>query len=87
MQFTQEPLVPIGVVATTYFLVSGIRAFQRRDTVRSQKMMRGRVAAQFFTLVCFIGYIGSSGKADWRLAPMYQDAMKQRKEEDAKKGT
>lgn len=67
---------------TAYFLASGIRAFQKRDPVTSQRMMRNRVMAQFVTLICFIGYMGLE-QADFRLAPMVQDkyaAEKNRKE-------
>jgi Hypoxia induced protein conserved region len=74
--------VPIGCCVTAYFLASGIRAFQKRDPVTSQRMMRNRVMAQFVTLICFIGYMGLE-QADFRLAPMVQDkyaAEKQRKE-------
>lgn len=46
-----------------------------RDPVRSQKMMKGRVASQFITLMCFLGYAGSEN-ADWRIAPMFQDVQK-----------
>lgn len=77
-QFLERPLLPIGCVATAYFLFSGIRSFQKRDPVTSQKMMRNRVAAQFLTLACFVGYLGTaSAGADWRLAPHTQDAWKQ----------
>jgi hypothetical protein len=79
-QFRQQPLVPIGCAATAYFLVSGIKSFQARDPVRSQRMMKYRVAAQFATIVCFIGYLGVE-KLDFRVAPMYQDAKKIKGEE------
>lgn len=79
-KFRQQPLVPIGCIATAYFLVSGIKSFQARDPVRSQRMMKYRVAAQFATLVCFIGYLGFD-KLDFRVAPMYQDAKKIKEEE------
>jgi hypothetical protein len=39
------------------------------------------VAAQFATLVCFIGYLGLD-RLDFRIAPMYQDAKKIEKEEE-----
>lgn len=57
-QFSQEPLVPIGCLVTAYFLGSGIKSFYNRDAARSQKMMRLRVAAQFSTLLIFVGYAG-----------------------------
>jgi len=69
--------VPIGCAATAYFLASGIKSFRDRDPVRSQRMMKYRVAAQFVTLLCFIGYVGRDS-LDFRVAPMYQDAKKAR---------
>jgi Hypoxia induced protein conserved region len=75
-------LIPIGCATTAYFLASGIRAFQKRDPVRSQRMMRNRIAAQFVTLVCFIGYIGVD-RVDFRFAPMYQDKLKAQQQEQA----
>ncbi len=74
-QFSQQPLVPIGCAATAYFLASGIKSFRDRDPVKSQRMMKARVMAQFATLMCFIGYLGVE-KLDFRIAPMYQDAKK-----------
>jgi hypothetical protein len=62
----------LGCIVTAYFLFSGIRSFQRRDPVTSQKMMRNRVIAQFVTIICFIGYMGLD-QADFRIAPMVQD--------------
>jgi hypothetical protein len=38
-------------------------------------MMKYRVAAQFATLVCFVGYLGME-RLDFRIAPMYQDSKK-----------
>jgi hypothetical protein len=68
-------LIPIGCATTAYFLVSGIKSFQKRDPVRSQRMMRNRVMAQFVTIVCFVGYMGLD-QFDLRMAPMYQDNRK-----------
>lgn len=76
-QFREQPLVPLGCAATVYFLVTGIKAFRDQDPVKSQRMMRGRVAAQFITILCFIGYVGIDN-CDFRIAPMYQDAKKMR---------
>jgi Hypoxia induced protein conserved region len=42
LQFKKEPLVPIGCLATAYFLASGIKSFQNQDPRRGQKMMRAR---------------------------------------------
>jgi hypothetical protein len=66
-------------VATVYFLGSGIKSFRDRDPVRSQRMMKYRVMAQFVTLACFAGYVAFDkgwDQLDFRVAPMYQDARK-----------
>lgn len=90
MQFTAQPLVPIGCAATAYFLGSGIQSFRNRDPVRSQKMMRNRIMAQFVTLICFVGYVGIEN-TDFRMAPLFQDVkkwneiQKEEKEEKEKK--
>mmetsp|Transcript_24419 Transcript_24419/g.36992 ORF Transcript_24419/g.36992 Transcript_24419/m.36992 type:complete len:148 (+) Transcript_24419:78-521(+) len=57
-KFKAEPLIPIGCLTTAYFLGSGIKSFYNRDPVKSQSMMRLRVASQFATLMIFIGYAG-----------------------------
>mmetsp|Transcript_12412 Transcript_12412/g.23703 ORF Transcript_12412/g.23703 Transcript_12412/m.23703 type:complete len:130 (-) Transcript_12412:227-616(-) len=74
-KFSSQPLVPIGCIGTAYFLISGIKSFSDRDPVKSQKMMRNRVMAQFATIMCFVGYMGMDN-FDLRWAPMYQDAKK-----------
>eukprot|EP00588_Corethron_pennatum_P010524 CAMPEP_0194270728 /NCGR_PEP_ID=MMETSP0169-20130528/4653_1 /TAXON_ID=218684 /ORGANISM="Corethron pennatum, Strain L29A3" /LENGTH=124 /DNA_ID=CAMNT_0039012869 /DNA_START=198 /DNA_END=572 /DNA_ORIENTATION=+ len=56
----EEPFVPIGCVATTYFLVSGFNSFRHGDAVRSQKMMKGRVMAQGATIAALAMYAGYS---------------------------
>lgn len=90
LQFSQQPLVPIGCATTAYFLASGIKSFRDRDPVKSQRMMKYRVMAQFVTLICFCGYIGYDNM-DWRIAPMYQDAKKvrqyQKGQQESEKGT
>jgi Hypoxia induced protein conserved region len=63
------------MATTVFFLVSGIKAFQKRDPVRSQRMMRNRIAAQFVTIACFVGYMGLD-QFDLRVAPMYQENRK-----------
>ena len=45
-KFNENPLVPIGALLTTGFLFNGLFKFGRRDSAASQKMMRGRIAAQ-----------------------------------------
>jgi hypothetical protein len=74
-------------------LASGIRSFRDRDPVRSQRMMKYRVMAQFVTLMCFAGYVAMDkgwDQLDFRVAPMYQDARKAqtaaKDEEEEKRG-
>ena len=45
-KFKENPLIPIGCLLTTGFLVNGLFKFGRRDSAGSQVMMRGRIAAQ-----------------------------------------
>jgi len=49
----ENPLVPIGALATVAALTMGLRAFSSGDAQKSQRMMRYRVLAQGFTLVAF----------------------------------
>jgi hypothetical protein len=49
-------------------------------------MMQMRVAAQFATLLAFIGYVGLEN-FDMRLAPMYQEKKKADKGEAPTPGT
>lgn len=54
----EEPLVPLGLLATTTCLLLGFSSFRKGDAVRSQLMMRARVAAQGFTVLAFVGGAG-----------------------------
>eukprot|EP01031_Cornospumella_fuschlensis_P026842 gene26843-32440_t len=47
----EQPLVPIGIGATLFFLGSGFRSFLRGEKARAQMLMRGRVVAQAFTVI------------------------------------
>jgi hypothetical protein len=47
----KEPLVPIGVLATTAFLIAGLRSFHSGTKSQAQMFMRGRVLAQGFTVL------------------------------------
>ncbi|TRY63597.1 hypothetical protein TCAL_05584 [Tigriopus californicus] len=51
----ENPFVPIGVGMTTFFLTAGLVSFLRRNSSQSQMMMRGRVAAQAFTICALVG--------------------------------
>ncbi|KAG7241867.1 hypothetical protein INR49_024837 [Caranx melampygus] len=50
----ENPFVPIGCLATAGALIYGLRAFQQGKTHRSQMLMRGRIAAQGFTVVALV---------------------------------
>ncbi|XP_071314076.1 HIG1 domain family member 2A, mitochondrial [Trachinotus anak] len=50
----QNPFVPIGCLATAGALMYGLRAFQQGKTHQSQLLMRGRIAAQGFTIVALL---------------------------------
>ena len=80
LQFSEEPLVPIGCLATAYCLGAGIRSFYRRDTHNQQKMMRLRVAAQFTTLMIFIGYAGWNAFSIQAMPGMIVDQSKEKKD-------
>ena len=51
---TAEPLVPIGCLVTVGFLSMGLRAFHKGNAVNAQKLMRGRVMAQGFTVAVML---------------------------------
>ena len=53
-KFSAEPLVPMGCLITAGVLASGIRAFHRKDGVKSQQMMRLRVLAQGATVAVLV---------------------------------
>ncbi|XP_058505798.1 HIG1 domain family member 2A, mitochondrial [Solea solea] len=50
----ENPFVPIGCLATAGVLMYGLRAFQQGNTKGSQLLMRGRIAAQGFTVVALV---------------------------------
>lgn len=49
-----NPFVPIGVLATCGILATGLYAMKKHDRVKSQKMMRWRVAAQGMTVIALV---------------------------------
>jgi len=51
----QNPVVPLGLMATVFFLGNGLRHMAKRNAYQSQMMMRGRVLAQGFTVLAFLG--------------------------------
>ena len=52
--FKSNPLVPLGCVATVFILLRGVVAMKNKDTAKSQKMMRWRVAAQGSTILALV---------------------------------
>ncbi|XP_003900610.1 HIG1 domain family member 2A, mitochondrial [Papio anubis] len=50
----ENPVVPIGCLATAAALTYGLYSFYRGDSRRSQLMMRTRIAAQGFTVTALL---------------------------------
>ncbi|XP_011876428.1 PREDICTED: HIG1 domain family member 2A, mitochondrial [Vollenhovia emeryi] len=50
----ENPLVPIGTLATTAALTIGLVNLYTGNVKRQQQMMRARVAAQSFTVICMV---------------------------------
>nr|XP_033322389.1 HIG1 domain family member 2A, mitochondrial [Megalopta genalis] len=50
----ENPLVPLGTIATISALTYGIWNFYKGNTKMSQYMMRARVSAQAFTLISML---------------------------------
>ncbi|XP_032688921.1 HIG1 domain family member 2A, mitochondrial [Odontomachus brunneus] len=50
----ENPLVPIGAFATTVALSVGLFSFYQGKTRMQQLMMRTRVGAQGFTIICMV---------------------------------
>ncbi|XP_070153558.1 HIG1 domain family member 2A, mitochondrial [Polyergus mexicanus] len=54
----ENPLVPIGCLATTAALSVGLVSFVKEKSQMQQYMMRARVGAQAFTIACIVvGFI------------------------------
>ncbi|XP_014475244.1 PREDICTED: HIG1 domain family member 2A, mitochondrial [Dinoponera quadriceps] len=54
----ENPLVPIGTFATTLALTYGLYNFYHGRRQMQQYMMRARVGAQAFTIICIVaGFI------------------------------
>jgi hypothetical protein len=49
-----NPFVPLGCLVTIGVLVNGLIALKNKDKVKSQRMMRYRVAAQGTTIIALI---------------------------------
>lgn len=53
-KFSQDPLIPLGALATVAFLGKGLQAFHSGQARQAQYLMRGRVLAQGFTVAVFL---------------------------------
>ncbi|XP_051834951.1 HIG1 domain family member 2A, mitochondrial [Antechinus flavipes] len=51
----ENPVVPLGCLATAGALSYGLYCFHRGNSQRSQLMMRTRILAQGFTVVAILG--------------------------------
>ncbi|KAF5296673.1 hypothetical protein FQR65_LT10213 [Abscondita terminalis] len=56
----ENPLVPIGCLATLCALTYGLWSFRQGKSQMSQYMMRARIGAQGFTIIAFIIGLGLS---------------------------
>lgn len=50
----QEPLIPLGCLATSYALYQASRSIRAGNPVRTNKMFRARIYAQGFTLAAIV---------------------------------
>lgn len=57
-KFGENPFVPIGLAVTVFALVNGMRQMRTGNSLKSQKMMRLRVAAQGFTVLALCVGVG-----------------------------
>ena len=62
-----EPLVPIGCLATATILGMGLLQLKRGNVKASQKLMRGRVAAQTATVLAMAygAYSAAKGREEF----------------------
>ncbi|BGP24387.1 mitochondrial hypoxia induced protein domain protein [Rhodotorula toruloides] len=66
-KFKEEPLVPIGCIATVAALLGASSALQKGNRTRFNQFLRFRVAAQGFTVIAALGgslYYQSRRKAE-----------------------
>ncbi|RMZ77079.1 hypothetical protein DV737_g4568, partial [Chaetothyriales sp. CBS 132003] len=53
-KIVQEPLIPLGCLATSYALYQASKSIRQGNPVRTNKMFRARIYAQGFTLVAIV---------------------------------
>lgn len=75
-----EPLVPIGTLVTCGCLIGAMSAFRAKNPLRMNRMMQGRVAAQFFT----VGAIVVGAGAGLKFSKPDRTDERFRREEDKK---
>ena len=78
---TAEPLVPIGAVATLACLGAGLRAFHKGQAATSQRLMRGRVLAQGFTVVVMLAGAAYGFKPGGERPKTYGEKMRLEQEQ------
>lgn len=78
---TGEPLVPIGAIATLGCLGAGLRAFHKGQAATSQKLMRGRVLAQGFTVVVMLAGAAYGFKPGGERPRTYGEKMQMEQEQ------
>ncbi|RMZ87773.1 hypothetical protein DV736_g4999, partial [Chaetothyriales sp. CBS 134916] len=64
-KIVQEPLIPLGCLATSYALYQASKSIRQGNPVRTNKMFRARIYAQGFTLVAIV--VGSFFYRDERM--------------------
>uniref|UniRef100_A0A0K0ERX3 HIG1 domain-containing protein n=1 Tax=Strongyloides stercoralis TaxID=6248 RepID=A0A0K0ERX3_STRER len=66
----KNPFVPVGLVATCSCLVGMIIATKKRELLKAQYYMRGRIAAQAFTIVALV--VGGLHTLNWDLSVFFK---------------
>lgn len=61
---TENPLVPIGLLATIGILGNGIMQMRKGNQAGSQRMMRARVLVQGFTVFALVAGVYMAGKKE-----------------------
>ncbi|KAL9599168.1 MAG: hypothetical protein Q9219_004035 [cf. Caloplaca sp. 3 TL-2023] len=77
----EEPLIPIGIGATSWALFNASRSIRQGDSYRAQRMFRMRLYCQAFTIVAMIGGSLYYNK-DRLLRKQYYDLMQEKKKQD-----